>query len=99
MDSESPPDFVEGSTDMESDHGYLTPGEKESVVIRSYEVLGSGDETPTAPIPQAAPIGWRRVPGSAFNLINATIGAGILGLPRMVALCGIVLGPLLIVIF
>ncbi|MDP2437123.1 MAG: hypothetical protein Q8P67_15350, partial [archaeon] len=64
-----------------------------------YEVIGGGggDEVPVIRTKQI--IGWKRVPGSAFNLINATIGAGILGLPRMVALCGVVLGPLLIALF
>jgi hypothetical protein len=58
--------------------------------------------SPNVPQPQRDRhqiLAWHRVPGSTFNLVNATIGAGILGLPRMVALCGLVLGPLLIAIF
>ena len=39
------------------------------------------------------------VPGAAFNLINAIVGAGIVGIPFAINQCSLVLGVLMVLFF
>lgn len=39
------------------------------------------------------------VPGATFNLINAIVGAGIVGIPFAINQCSLILGVLMVVFF
>lgn len=43
---------------------------------------------------------WLRgIPAAIFNLVNSTVGAGILGLPRVLAISGMAMGLILLAVF